>query len=409
MFSFTLFPVLSLFAAEVYFIIGAYILSKNPRVTANRIFFLVAFTMAMWGIGEGMERAAVDPESAFFWANYIAGIGATLHGPVLLHFWLEFSGQIGTFRRRVHATVIYIPALVFLSMRLFYPSLLMAGVTQEYWGYSTVGTPLYQIYMLSIVAYAGAVVFLALRKASISQGKARKQSRNIGLAILFSVFIGTITQAMKPVLNLSIPELSVISTFIFITIIAYTVSKYGLLVITTKAVAENIIGTMDDYVIAIDNGMNIAIVNDSARRRLGYKEGELTNKPLGMVLSSDLSSLKFSQLLKRFPVVNHQAKLLSKGGKRVPVSMNASILKEGEYVSGIVFVMRDMSQINKLIDDLQQKTKELEASRKSMEDSKKELEMRMKEIERFNKLAVGRELRMVEFKKRIRELEKKGT
>ncbi len=407
MFYLNAYSLLSLVAAEIYFMIGVYIISKNPKATANRIFFLVAFTMALWGIGEGMQRASVEPETAFLWANYVAGIGATLHGPVLLHFWLEFSGQINAFGKRIYALVIYFPALVFLSMRLFQPSLLMSGVTEEYWGYSTVGTPLYQVYMLSVVAYVSVVVLLAFLKASGSQGKLRKQSRNIGLAILFSIFLGTTTQAMRPVLNLSVPELSVISTFIFISILAYTISKYGMLTITARLVAENIIGTMDDYVIAIDKDMKIAVVNNSARKKLGYGKRELLNRPMNTVLSSDISSLTYDRFLKRFPLVNHQANLVSKGGDKIPVSANASILKEADEISGFVFVMRDMRQINELITSLQQKTRELEASRREMEKSKKELEEKNYELERFNKLAVGRELRMIDLKKRIRGFEGK--
>jgi len=43
-----------------------------------------------------------------------------------------------------------------------------------------------------------------------------------------------------------------------------------------------------------------------------------------------------------------------------------------------------------------------------LEESKKRLEEKVKEFERINKLSVGRELRMIELKKRIQELEKSG-
>ena len=49
--------------------------------------------------------------------------------------------------------------------------------------------------------------------------------------------------------------------------------------------------------------------------------------------------------------------------------------------------------------------KQVRERTKELETSKKELEGRNEELEKFNRLAVGRELRMIELKKKIRELE----
>ncbi|MCK5021009.1 MAG: MCP four helix bundle domain-containing protein [Candidatus Peribacteraceae bacterium] len=74
---------------------------------------------------------------------------------------------------------------------------------------------------------------------------------------------------------------------------------------------------------------------------------------------------------------------------------------------------------NKMADDLKKSRKELEKyseglekevteRTKELEKSKKELEEKVDELERFSKLTVGRELKMVEMKKKIRELEKQS-
>jgi PAS domain S-box-containing protein len=408
MYSFNIYSLISLFVAEIYLILAVYIFFRNPKGGANRLFLLVGASMALWGIGEGMERAATDPATAIFWVRYIIGIGSAFHPAFLLNFWLVFSGQISKIKKKLIIPILYIPSMIFLVMRLFYPALLVKGVTQEYWGYSTEGTTLYLFYMLYLVVYTSIVVYFAFRTYFQAQGKLKSQARNIGLGILFVLFVGIATQALRPILPIQVPELTTVSSIIFITLIAYSVNKYGMLVISTKLAAENIIETMEDYVVVIDKNMNIVIVNNSVDNNLDYKEGELMNKPINALLSADISSLTSEQLLKRFPLVNYRANLITKNGDKISVTANGSVLKEERNeIAGFVFVMRDMRQMTELISKLEQKTKELETSKKDIEKSKKELEMRNQELERFNKLAVGRELAMIELKKKLKETEVK--
>ena len=408
MYSFNIFSILSLTVAEIYLLVTLYVYFRNPKVTVNKLFAFVGLTMAVWGLGEGMMRASLEPDTALFWARYVVGIGSTFHSAVLLHFWLVFSGRMAAFEKKLPAIIIYFPSAVFFILRVFYPDTLVNGVAKEYWGYSSIGTPIYLSFMLYLIVFTSIVVFLALKTSSQTTGKLKQQSRNIGFGVLFSVLAGLLTQVSRPLFNFPVPELTVISTIVFISLIAYAVSRYGLLVITSKVVAENIIATMDDYVIVIDKNTNIALVNNSILNKLGYKEGELLNKPISVLLSSDISSLTYEQLVSRFPLINYQAVVLAKNGDKVPISVSAAILREGETeVYGFVFVLRDMRKINELISNLQQKTQEQEASKKELEKSKTELEQRNAELETINKFAVGRELTMVELKNKIRELEER--
>lgn len=69
------------------------------------------------------------------------------------------------------------------------------------------------------------------------------------------------------------------------------------------------------------------------------------------------------------------------------------------------------SAFNKMTMDLRESRKELEKYSKGLEkeiaERTKDLEAKIDDLERFSRLTVGRELRMVELKKKVRELEEK--
>lgn len=353
MYSFNIYSLLSLAAALSYLFLVFFVLLKNSKSPVNRFFALFGLAMFIWGLGEGMMRAAVNPETAYFWGVYVADSGSCLFPVFLLHFWLIFSGRIKRFREKMPIFTLYLPALFFTIIRYSRPEILFKGLTHGYWGYSTNGTPFNLFYIFYVLAYTFVVIYLISKTASKSHGKVKKQTQYMEIGLILSFFVGIITEASWQIFHFPVPELTVTSTMIFVGLIAFAIDKYGLMTISTKLVAENIIDTMEDYVIAIDRQMKIALINNSALWNLGYKKEELTDKPVSTILSADISNLSYDQAMKRFPLQNYQAEIISKKGDKISVFANVSALEEGpNNTFGFVFVLRDMRQINKLIEDL---------------------------------------------------------
>ena len=69
------------------------------------------------------------------------------------------------------------------------------------------------------------------------------------------------------------------------------------------------------------------------------------------------------------------------------------------------------SSFNRMTYELKKSRKEIEKYSRGLEskvkDRTKELQSKNEELAKFNKLAVGRELKMIELKKRIKQLEEK--
>jgi PAS domain S-box-containing protein len=408
MYSFNIFAILSLAASFACLFLGIYILLRNPKSQANRLFALASLSLFFWGLGEGMERAAMNFETTFFWTVYILGLGSAFYFPFLLHFWLVFSGQLEIFRNKVLIFILYFLSLIFTFIRFIHPEILLVGLKYNYWGYSADDGTFCFIFMLYIFLCNILFVYLAFRTAAKSYGKMKKQAQYIGGATIFSLFIGAATQLSRPLFHFPIPGLTIVSTIVIVGFIAYAINRYGLMVISAKLVAENIIGTMEDYVIAIDKEMKIVYINNSVLQDFGYKENELINKPISAIILADISKFSYEQALKQFPLLNYQAEIISKKGDKITVSANVSILEESSSdILGFVFVFRDVRQMDKLIKGLQQKTEELEVAKKELEKKNEEFESTNEKLDQTNKLMVGRELKMAELKKEIEELKGK--
>ena len=73
----------------------------------------------------------------------------------------------------------------------------------------------------------------------------------------------------------------------------------------------------------------------------------------------------------------------------------------------IRYTHRELKAKEILEEKVKERTKELEIAKNIAEERAKEIEKRKEDLEKFYKLTVGRELRMIELKKQIKELEEK--
>ncbi len=195
---------------------------------------------------------------------------------------------------------------------------------------------------------------------------------------------------------------------------------------------ENILHSMKESLFVVDTQGNISKVNRAALKILGYKKGELLGKPIRRVFAKKTGSEKnekgneigaqadlkdspvhlgMDELITAGLAKDKEVSFLTKEGKLRPADISVSALhsRSGD-VQGMVITARDLSELQKL-----QKEK-LEITKKAKEDAEKlveertaQLNQKISELERFNNLAVGRELKMIELKKEIALLKKKAN
>jgi nitrate/nitrite-specific signal transduction histidine kinase len=146
---------------------------------------------------------------------------------------------------------------------------------------------------------------------------------------------------------------------------------------------------------------------------LGFPEEVISNKVMKLIIFSAGTSLIFF-ILGLLLMILALSQWVSKPLDKL-VSIIDYIREKKDLSKKVDIETKDelgnlASAFNEMIEDLKKSKKELENYSKTLEkkvkERTKELESKNEELKEFNKMAVGRELKMVELKKRIKELEK---
>lgn len=140
----------------------------------------------------------------------------------------------------------------------------------------------------------------------------------------------------------------------------------------------------------------IIFINKAFQELTGYREIDIVGEPIETIFSEKKKIKKIiDEISKKEVVKAKELTLLSKKKKKIPVSIAGSVRKDRQgniigYFVGII----DISESKKLQEELEQRVQE----------RTKELQERIEELEKFHRLTVGRELRMIELKTEIKGL-----
>lgn len=137
-------------------------------------------------------------------------------------------------------------------------------------------------------------------------------------------------------------------------------------IFSQKGYLENIISSMTDTLIVVNPDSTIRAANKAALDLLGYKENELIGEPVKNIFLQEEEKLGkyFPGIIEQGAAYNIDLTLLTKQGKAIPVSFSGTVMREGEKITGIVGVARDMRQITAMISDLEKKKRDLEERNK---------------------------------------------
>ncbi len=128
----------------------------------------------------------------------------------------------------------------------------------------------------------------------------------------------------------------------------------------------------------------------------GYKQTETIGSGIENLFKNKEEVIKIEEKLRsKKPISGKEAIFLTKRGKEIPVSISSMPRKDEQgNITGYFLSFLDITE-RKIFE------KELE---KKIQKKTKQLQEKVSELEKMNKLMVGRELKMIELKNRIKKL-----
>ena len=343
-----------------------FILSQRPRAKLNMVCAAFIGCFAIWSFmmiftqnpnaSKNIAMSLINFTS-FGWCSF----------PVFF-LWLAliFTGKEKQLERKaIYKSILFIIPLIFIYKQWTNSLLILYPVKQSYgWTYiwaESIWTYLYYFYYTLLM---GIPLYMFLKAWKKGEGRVkRKQAQIIFSATLISLVLASFTNVICPNLNFhQIPQVGDVITLILMGGVVYAIRRYKFLTITPYTAASNIISTMSDALILIDQRYNILNVNNALVELVAYKENEIVGQPFETLLADQLDKRQWlDRIISESHLKNYDLFLKNKSGGNIPISLSSSMIKDDTGgIVGFVCIARDNTerkqaeeQREKLIGELQ--------------------------------------------------------
>ena len=340
----------SLASSFLCFFLGTSVYYSNRKKEINQIFLLMCFSIFYWSFTNFMLIQAESLEAATMWAKM--GFLWPFSIAFLFHFILIFSQITDFFGNKYTVFLLYAPASIFSFFELT-TNQISGELVKGNWGYMYAVTENSFLFWLSSIwlftlGFFGLI--LCLNYYTKETGIKKKQAKCISIGFSITLLVSLVNQMLPKLLEVQLPDFTVISITALCGFVGYAIRKYDLFVLNPITASEKIISTMPDALILLDNNEKILEVNKSAVNILGYTKNELAGKPFDL-LFVDKKSAKESlkKLIQKSELKNCETEYKTKTNKEVFVSISASLVRDKEgKTQGAVVIIRDITEKKQL-------------------------------------------------------------
>jgi PAS domain S-box-containing protein len=373
-----LFSLISLLSAAICFSLAQYAIIGKNRTPQVKIFALLCYSFAFWSFLEFLARQSETAYRAALWQTMESfwPLSAVLY----FHFICIFTGNFNRAVKKVILPAAYLVGALLISLDLF----VFDCTPIRYWwgwGYQIPSAPLFHVSTtIVVVIVVSGIILLARYYSNLNANINKNQIVYLLVGTSVTVSCGLITEWLLPLLSIKVPEMTASSLAITAIFFYYAVYKFKTFTLSPEDAAGIIVKTMSDALIVVNIERKIEIVNTALLTMTGYTEHELIGKHPEVIIGKFTSGEdSVTRLLRSGIVSDFGTYFRKKNGESIPISLSWSVLRNHDNkLSGIVFIGRDISEREKIQQELQKAREELE---KRIEERTQELRIANEQLQ----------------------------
>ncbi len=316
------------------------IIARDPADRGNRAAALLLYCGAFWAGCQLLWTATQSPVVALRLVR-ISVVGWAPLGPLVARFMVDVTRAPAPRLRRVLPFLFALSAGV-VALDWFTPWV-HTGVVSAPWGFGYRFGPAYAVsFALTVSAFVWALAIATRAYRASRLESERSQGRWLAAGIALMLTIGGFTDGVLPWLGRPVPQLATTAYAVMGVMFAWSLSRFGYSILSPGTFAAQITETMSEGLALLRLDGSIRSANAGLVRMLGLPREEVESRRIGEILSAPLVDPPAE-------VEEARAWLFGPGESRIPVSVSATLLRDGRGVeTGLAVVVRDLREIEAL-------------------------------------------------------------
>ncbi|MBI5486647.1 MAG: EAL domain-containing protein [Deltaproteobacteria bacterium] len=354
----SVFALLNLTAGVFHVLRGIEVVQLDPRSRTNRLCLYSCVLLGWWAFAYAFAQSSET--AAGYWAWYRAGsVGWILVPAMLLDFFLLLAYPPGSRAHTPWRWLVHVPALIFLVRGLSGMPLVAGRITRgplgwvEYPATDSLWPVLFSVYFIGCLLAGAAVAVLWGRRTRLR--RERRQAFYIAGFGALTVMLIAFVELVLPEFGHPLPVISPAIAILWVVGIWWGVARHGLLKLTAGLAAEDILATMTDPVVLLDEHGTIVRVNGACSRVFGGVETDWVGRTLEQLLAEGRAAdaARLERLVAGGPVPHFETEVRRADDSTFPAFLSAAqVLDHAGGAFGTAVVLRDASEYARTEDRL---------------------------------------------------------
>jgi PAS domain S-box-containing protein len=338
--------ILNLITIVVALLTGFLVLAKNPRSKLYRLIVYYLISVAFWAFIDFQSNIAATGEEFCWWRRF--DIFWYFNVLFQVHLTLEYTRNRFYHSHPWVMRVLYMAGVAFAVRHiiLFIPDHAEKFNNLRYIARYTAEINIQ--YTFHRIIFMGMAFYFSLYliwKYFVSRDKLKSKTGLMAIAFSFPILIAIFLEGYLNIFKSALGPFQITNSLlvssVFITILVF---RYQVLDQGSELALPVLVQSLTDGVILTDETGVITYHNRAAERITGLSDKELWIRPVFRILEGINNGDSILELIEnRKDVSDFECQVITRE-ERPPVSISVTFIREKDWVKGMVFVVREMSE-----------------------------------------------------------------